>query len=74
MKCIKLTEIELEKGNPWTGLKIEDLDISRHSVIVLVKRGHKAIIPNGTLILRERDRVFLYTKVHLSNASEIDIY
>lgn len=71
---IKLTEITLEKSNPWTGARIRELDISRHSIIVLVKRRHKTIIPKGSLMLCEGDRVFLYTKLHLSNASEIDIY
>ena len=67
-------EITLEKSNPWTGARIRELDISRHSIIVLVKRREKTIIPKGSLMLREGDRVFLYTKLHLSNASEIDIY
>jgi voltage-gated potassium channel len=71
---IKLTEITLEKSNPWTGARIRELDISRHSIIVLVKRRHKTMIPKGSLMLREGDRIFLYTKLHLSNASEIDIY
>ena len=71
---IKLTEITLEKNNPWTGARIRELDISRHSIIVLIKRRHKTMIPKGSLMLREGDRVFLYTKLHLSNASEIDIY
>lgn len=70
---IKLTEITLEKNNPWTGARICDLDISRHSIIVLIKRHHKQIVPKGSLMLREGDRVFLYTKLHLSNASEINI-
>jgi len=71
---LKLTEIVLERNNPWVGARINELDISRHSIIVLVKRHHKKIVPNGDLILHTGDRVFLYTKLHLSNASEIDIY
>lgn len=71
---IKLTEVVLEKNNPWTGAEIQDLDISRHSVIVLVKRRHKKLIPKEDMVLRDGDRIFLYTKMHLSNASEIDIY
>lgn len=71
---IKLTEITLEKSNPWAGARICELDISRHSIIVLVKRRHKTMIPKGSMMLREGDRVFLYTKLHFSNASEIDIY
>lgn len=70
---INLKEIVLKKQNPWTGLKIKDLDISRHSIIVLVKRRNKALIPRGDMVLREGDRVFLHTKLHLSEANHIEI-
>lgn len=70
---IKLKEIVLKEQNPWNGMHIRDLDISRHTVIVLVKRRNKALIPNGNMILREGDRVFLYTQQHLLGANEIDI-
>lgn len=70
---IKLKEIILRKQNPWTGVRIRDLDISRHSIIVLVKRKNKALIPNGNMVLREGDRVFLYTQKYLTNASEFEI-
>ena len=56
------------------GLRIDELDISRHSVIILIKRRTKRILPKGDMVLRAGDRVFLYTKLHLSNANEIDIY
>ena len=70
---INLKEVVLKKQNPWTGLQIKDLDISRHSIIVLVKRKNKALIPNGNMVLKEGDRVFIYTKLYLSDASEIEI-
>lgn len=70
---INLKEIVLKKRNPWTGLRIRDLDISRHSIIVLVKRRNKALIPNGNMVLNAGDRVFLYTKLHLSDANHIEI-
>lgn len=54
-------------------MRICDLDISRHTVIVLVKRRNKAIIPNGNMILAEGDRVFLYTKQHLREVNEFEI-
>ena len=49
------------------------MDISRHTVIVLVKHRNKAIIPNKKMILAEGDRVFLYTKQHLLDVNEIEI-
>lgn len=70
---ITLKEVVLKKHNPWTGLRIRDLDISRQSVIVLVKRRNKSLIPNGNMKLEAGDRVFIYTKLHLSDASNIEI-
>ena len=70
---IHLKEIVLKEHNPWNGVRIRDLDISRHTVIVLVKRRNKALIPNGHMVLREGDRVFLYTQQHLPDMNEIEI-
>lgn len=70
---INLKEVVLKKQNPWTGLKIKDLDISRHSIIVLVKRKNKALIPNGNMTLYEGDKVFIYTELHLADANDIEI-
>lgn len=70
---IHLKEVVLKSHNPWTGLRIRDLDISRQSIIVLVKRRNKSLIPNGNMRLEAGDRVFIYTKLHLSDASNIEI-
>lgn len=70
---IKLKELVIKKQNPWNGVKIEDLDISRNSVIVLVKRKNKALIPSGKLTLCEGDTIFLYTQMHLSDVNEIEL-
>ena len=70
---IRLKEVVLKKHNPWTRVRIRDLDISRHSVIVLVKRKNKALIPYGNMILLEGDHVFLFTQMHLSDSSEIEL-
>jgi voltage-gated potassium channel len=70
---INLKEVVLQKEHKWTGQCIKDLDISRHSIIVLVKRKNKALIPNGNMVLREFDNVFLYTQLHLDTVNEFDI-
>lgn len=72
-ETIKLTEVVLRKENPWTDQRIRDLDISRHAIIVLVKRKNKALIPNGNMVLREWDRVFMYTHHYLKDATEIEV-
>ncbi len=70
---IKLKEIVLQKENPWVGMRIRDLDISRQSIIVLVKRRNKALIPNGNMILHVGDNIFLYSQMHLADAIDIDV-
>ena len=70
---INLKEVVLKTHNPWTGLRIRDLDISRQSIIVLVKRRNKSLIPNGNMKLEAGDRVFIYTKLRLSDANNIEI-
>lgn len=72
-KHINLKEIVLRRQNPWTGVRIKDLDISKQSVIVLVKRRNKSLIPNGDMVLEAGDSVFLYTKLVLADANTIEI-
>lgn len=70
---MQLKEIVLKEANPWVGMKLKDLDISRHSIIVLVKRKNKALIPYGRLRLEENDRVFLYTKKYRHSARNVEL-
>ena len=73
METINLKEVILKEQHPWNGHRIKDVDISKHSVIVLVKRKNKVLIPNGNMVLEEGDRVFLYTKMVLENMNNIEI-
>ena len=68
---VGLREMELKQKNRWNGLKIRDLDLSRQTLIVLVRRDGKALIPKGDLVLKEGDRLLLYSKVHLPDSSQV---
>lgn len=70
---VVLKEVVLRKQHPWTNVRIRDLDISRHAVIFLVKRKNKALIPNGSMILRTGDNVFLYSQKHFGDEKEIHV-
>lgn len=72
-KHIDLKELVLKKQHPWNGVAIRDLDISRKTFIVMVKRGDNVIIPKGGLVLREDDRVILFSQTNISNADTITI-
>lgn len=69
---IDLKEVVLGRQNPWNGQLIRDLDISRQTIIVMVKRRGKMLIPNGSLRLSEGDRVILYTQSHVRADSRIE--
>lgn len=70
---INLKEIAIRKENPWAGIRIRDLDISRHSIIVMVKRRNKTLIPNGNMLIKPGDVILMYTQLHLSDAKNIEV-
>ena len=72
-KHIDLKEIVLLKHNPWNGQLIRDLDISRQTIIVMVKRNGTMLVPKGDLMLLEGDHNILYSQERISNASLIQI-
>ncbi|WP_026507299.1 ion transporter [Butyrivibrio sp. MC2013] len=59
---LTLKEITIKKHNPWNGMQISDLDISRKTFIVLIKRQGENIFPNGSQVLAENDTVIMLTK------------
>ena len=72
-KHIDLKEMVLRSQNPWNGQRIRDLDISRQTIIVMVRRKGNVLIPNGDLTLLEGDSIILYTQSHLRGASTIEV-
>ena len=65
-KHIDLKEVVLLKHNPWNGLRIRELDISRQTIIVMVKRNGVMMVPKG-------DHIIMYSQERISNASLIQI-
>ena len=59
---IDLKEIVLLEKNPWNGKLIRDLDLSRQTMIVMVKRGSRTLIPKGSTRLQAGDKLLLHTK------------
>lgn len=70
---IQLKEIVIKKQHPWAGQKICDLNITKHSIIVLIKRRNKALIPNGNMMLKAGDMLYMYTQLHFSDEREIEV-
>ena len=70
---IDMKEMVLGRHNEWNGQMIKDLDISRQSMIVMVRRDHRILVPNGDLVLQEGDRVVMYSKQRLPGVTEFSV-
>ena len=70
---VNLREITLMKNHDWNNTAIMDLDISRQTHIVMVRRNGKALVPNGSLVLREGDTVILYSKENLNSGDAVPV-
>ena len=72
-KHIELKELILGKQNAWNGRQIQELDISRQTIIVMVQRHGTMLIPRGDLVLLEGDHVILYSQSYIPSAKQFDI-
>jgi voltage-gated potassium channel len=72
-KHIDLKEVALLKHSPWNGMQIRDLDISRQTIIVMIKRNGMMLVPKGDLVLLEGDHVIMYTQERIAHANLIQI-
>ena len=70
---IDLKEIVLLEHNPWNGQYIRDLDISRQTIIVMVKRSGTMLVPRGSLMLKEGDHIIMYTQERFLDANVIQV-
>ena len=70
---IHLRELVLGERNPWNGQYIRDLDISRQSVIVMIRRKGQIIIPKGSTRLKAGDTVFVHTKRNLPHSADVEV-
>ncbi len=70
---IKLKEMILKEHHPWAGQKIKDLDISRQTLILMVRRDGQLLMPGGDLKLRTGDMVLLYTKKTYRDMQTVEV-
>jgi voltage-gated potassium channel len=70
---IVLKELVLKEKHPWTGCMIKEIDISRQTLIVMVKRDEKVLIPSGSLKLLAGDMVVLYTRKSIKEATDVEV-
>ncbi len=70
---VELKEIMLKFGHPWCDRKISELDISRKTFIVMIRRDDTMLIPEGDTELKAGDVLVIYSPNRISEASVIRI-
>ena len=59
---ISFIEIKLSKNHKWIGLPVKDIIFPPETILVLVYRNNKIVIPRGDTILLENDKLILSAK------------
>jgi len=62
---IELSELVISEENPWIGKRVKNLNFPKDELMLMIHRGGKSIIPNGSTIIREDDRIVMYTETEL---------
>ena len=70
---VELKEIILAYGHPWCDRRIDDLDISRKSFIVMIRRDDRMMIPRGDMRLKEGDVLVIYSEKKMPEASVLKV-
>ena len=59
---VDIKEIMISHDHPWNGVAVRDLDISRQTFLVMIRRSGRSIAPKGDTVIRAGDGVILYTQ------------
>ncbi|MBR5733190.1 MAG: ion transporter [Lachnospiraceae bacterium] len=59
---IRLNSVRIKERNSWVGLPLKKVPISRQSLVVLIRRGEKNIVPNGDTVINNGDELLIYEK------------
>ncbi|WP_195923218.1 potassium/proton antiporter [Clostridium tepidum] len=55
----ELLEINIDKNNKMVGKSIEDMNIPKDVLIIMIRRGEKIITPNGSTVIKANDKIVL---------------
>ncbi|MCR4896642.1 MAG: ion transporter [Lachnospiraceae bacterium] len=68
-----LREVTLGARSSWAHTQIRDLDISRTTYIISVRREHRVIVPSGDLELLPGDVLLLYSRKHIPDSHPVEL-
>ena len=69
---MNVREIIIDRNHSWNGVALRDLDISRQTFVIMVRRSGRSIIPKGDFVFRIGDEVVLYSKTGVPDAGAED--
>ena len=69
----ELRKLTLKEGSTWTGEQLKDLNLSRHTFIVMVRRGSEVIVPTGSTTFFPGDEVILYSQKHIPGSTKVTV-
>ncbi|MBQ6376305.1 MAG: ion transporter [Lachnospiraceae bacterium] len=61
--AVELREVVIGKDHSWNGLAVGEIDISRKTWVVLIRRSGTLLIPRDDVVLKAGDTVLLYKEV-----------
>ena len=70
---IRLKELLLADGHPWSGMLIRDLDLPRDSMIIMIRRKDKVLIPKGNIRLKAGDNLLIHSQMKLTDSVSVEI-
>lgn len=70
---VTLREMVLRAQHPWVGLRVMDLDISRQTLVVLLRRGEQLTVPTAAMVLEAGDVLVLYTRRPVPEAWDVTV-
>lgn len=70
---VTMKQMVLQPKHPWVGNEVRNLDISRRTLIVLVRRNQEMILPDGSFVMEAGDKVVLYTRKDIRGSIKINL-
>jgi len=66
MQLLKLT---IPEGHPWVGLTVKELNFLTDTLIVIIRRGDKSLVPKGNTKIHAGDTIILGGEVYRENSN-----
>lgn len=70
---VQFVQFTVRAPHPWVGMALRDMVLPPESLVILITRGGKNIVPNGETVLQENDTLILSGK-STHHTDELKLY